>query len=292
MLRARFHRLLRALTRGYPWRSPSYELNLLLSPLLDRPDPLWLRTESYRDCPVMELNVSSRFQRKIFYFPVAYKRFWLDSPFSRHLRSVLGPGDVFVDVGANIGYYTLLAAGLVGREGRVLAFEPEPVAFESLRRSVAANDLEQVDCLEMALADHEGRDELFLARDTAHSLVEATSRDSAFAGTVPVSVTTLDRCWAARGLDARRLRLVKVDVEGDEPRALRGMLQTLTVARPPLWVEVRGPRGSRRAPNTAEACQQVLAPLGYRSHRLTRSGPVPVAIESVQGREDVLFLAL
>src|SRR5206468_2274046 len=68
---------------------------------------------------------------------------------------VLRPGDLFVDVGANVGAYSVLASGAVG--SRTIAFEPGPAAFRSLRRNIRVNDLSGLaDCRQVALSDHPG----------------------------------------------------------------------------------------------------------------------------------------
>ena len=287
---AKFHQALRAITRGYPLRTPSYELNWLFERFLTEPTPLWLRAEAYKNAPLMELNVSDRFQRKIYYFPVAYARFWLSTRFAGFLRDTLRPGDMFMDVGANIGYYTLLAASLVGPAGRVLAFEPEPGAFESLTRSVLANEYQQVTCVNMALSNQEGTLQLFRARDTANSLVAATSKEFQFKDTIDIQATTLDNYLTNNNLSCERLRGLKVDVEGNEAQTMEGMLGSLQrFGYPQIWAEVRGPKGSKRAPDTFAATLKVLQPLGYRAYRWRRGATSEVSVADVQGREDILF---
>jgi FkbM family methyltransferase len=284
-----FHRVFRAITRAYPYRTPAYEINVALSPLLDRESPLWLEADAYRGSPRMVLNVRNRFQRKIFFFPVAYARHWLDAPLGHYMKQRLRAGDAFVDIGANIGYYSLLAAGLVGDTGMVMAFEPEPGVFESLTRSVAANQYTNVRLQNVGLSNREGKLQLFRARDTAHSLVEATEQDPQFRGAVDVEVAILDRYPPAAELD-HRVRLIKIDVEGEEVRVVEGMLATLArIGKPPVWVEVRGPEGSDRAPDTFAPLLEVLAPLGYRAFRWRQDQVVEVGQGDVRVQEDILF---
>ena len=284
-----FHRVFRAITRAYPYRTPAYEINVALSPLLDREEPLWLEAAAYRGSPRMVLNVRNRFQRKIFFFPVAYARHWLDAPLGKYMKQRLRPGDAFVDIGANIGYYSLLAADLVGESGMVIAFEPEPGVFESLTRSVAANQYSNVRLHNVGLSNREGKLQLYRARDTAHSLVEATEQDPQFRGAVVVEVAILDRYASATELD-ERVRLIKIDVEGEEVRVVEGMLATLTrIGKPPVWIEVRGPEGSERAPDTFGPLLDVLAPLGYRAFRWRPEQVTEVRQGDVRVQEDILF---
>ena len=85
------------------------------------------------------------------------------------LRQLLGPGDVFADVGANWGYYTLAAASFVGETGRVVAFEPEPRLFALLEANVAANDRHQV-CVSRLLSDRNAN----ASRSAASALMAVT----------------------------------------------------------------------------------------------------------------------
>ncbi|HEX5062333.1 MAG TPA: FkbM family methyltransferase [Kofleriaceae bacterium] len=284
-----FHRVFRAITRSYPYTTPAYEINVALAPLLDRETPLWLEANGYRGSPRMMLNVRNRFQRKIFYFPVAYARHWLQAPLGEYMRQRLRPGDWFVDIGANIGYYSLLAAGLVGAEGTVMSFEPEPGAFESLTRTMALNECGQVQPHNVGLSNREGKLQLYRARDTSHSLVEATEKLGNFRGTVDVDVYPLDRFPPAAALDGR-VRLIKVDVEGEEARVAQGMLETLArIGKPPVWSEVRGPEGSERAPDTFAPMLEALSQLGYRAFRWRKDGITEVTQHDVRKREDILF---
>lgn len=291
---ATVHKLIRNLTRRYPWRTPSNELNNLLGRLgFNDEEPLWLSAEPYGECPPMELNVATDFQRKVYYFPRAYARFWLDAPFAELLRTALGPGDVFVDIGANIGYYTLLAASLVGHGGRVYAFEPEPITFQSLQRNVALDAAREVVTLvNLALSNQAGEFDFYRTYGTAHSLIGETEGDNRYRSTTRVEVARLDD-WVARGhLDRSRIGLIKIDVEGEEPRTLEGMLETLRRGGlPPIWCEVRGPNGSNRAPDTFAACLGVLRPLGYRAYLWSGAGRRAVTAAEVSGQADVLFAA-
>lgn len=146
------------------------------------------------------------------------------------LRAVLRPGDVFVDVGANWGYFTLLAASLVGRAGCVVALEPHPALFRALRDNAAANAMGQVDALALAAADAEGTLTLHAHADDAgnrgvSSLLEGGGDGERFA----VKAARLDDVLDARKLD--RVELLKMDIEGAEEMALRGMTEGLARGR-------------------------------------------------------------
>src|SRR4029079_5393870 len=112
----------RAITKHVPFRAAATLFNVALSALgRDGKPPHWLVSEGVGAYPKMELNVSSPFQRRMFYFPRAYWERLMGLPFGQYAASALGEGQVFLDIGANIGFYTLFAAQRVGPKGRVFA---------------------------------------------------------------------------------------------------------------------------------------------------------------------------
>ena len=129
-------------------------------------------------------------------------------------RGELSEGDTVVDVGANIGVFTLKAARQVPR-GRVVAVEPAPLNLELLRENVARNRLTNTEILDCAVSDREGEARLFERGDYAlYSLHFGSGRST------PVRLATLDGLFQERGI--RACRLLKIDVEGEELAVLRG----------------------------------------------------------------------
>jgi FkbM family methyltransferase len=130
----------------------------------------------------------------------------------------LRSGDLFVDVGANAGAYSVLACGAAGASG--LAFEPVPEAFERLSDNVRLNGLDtRLACRRLALAAAPGRLHFTASQDTVnHALASGEARD----GAIEVRASTLDH-----ELDGRVPGLIKIDVEGYESQVLAGAEQTL-----------------------------------------------------------------
>jgi FkbM family methyltransferase len=284
---------LRSVTKHVPFRAAATLFNVVLSSMgKDGGAPDWRVSDGVGDYPAMELNVSSPFQRRMFYFPRAYWERLMGLPFGRYLASTLEEGQVFLDIGANIGFYSLFAARRVGPKGRVFSFEPDPMTFESLERSARRNGFGWVSCLNMALSDREGEMPFFTVSDgSAHSLVpEIERRAGRYSGQVPVRVTRLDDLTREGAVATPRIDLVKIDVEGEEPRTVAGMRATLEkFGFPRVWAEVRGPRGSTRAPNTYPAVAGHLRELGYVPLQWKKGVLRPVRDTDIQGREDVLF---
>jgi FkbM family methyltransferase len=155
-------------------------------------------------------------------------------------RSALGPGDVCLDIGAHIGYFTLLASRLVGSAGHVYAFEPSPANYESLRANLSRNRATNVTALRFAVGEAQARALLRAAPGT--NTGRATLRDvrpnRAPIGDAGVMVDVRPATDVIREGDLRRIRVIKVDVEGYEVEVLRGLGPVLDLGDPlALFVE-------------------------------------------------------
>lgn len=153
-----------------------------------------------------------------------------------HLRSVLRPGACGLDVGAYCGYFTLLMARGAGPSGRVFAFEPVPPNAAALRATLALNELPNVAVVEAAVTDTPGTVTIRVAGPASSVVGERGDP-------VVVEAVTIDGWAEASGLSA--VDVVKLDVEGAELAALRGMASTLRIHRPQLVVEVNDPTTQR-----------------------------------------------
>ncbi len=144
------------------------------------------------------------------------------------LKKLVKEGMTVVDIGANIGYFTLLAAGLVGEKGTVFAFEPEPRNYALLTKNIELNGFKNVTPMQMAVSNKTGKVKLFLARDpSAHSLFRAneTERKGDFTEFIRVDTVSLDEFF--RGEDFH-VDLIKIDAEGAEMIILEGIAQVIS----------------------------------------------------------------
>lgn len=144
------------------------------------------------------------------------------------LAAVLKAGDVFYDIGANVGFYSLLGSRRVGKDGRVVAFEPLPQNLNVLRRHLSLNHLSNVTAINSAVSDRRGTAQ-FSVTDPSSSHLSPT-------GNLRVAVTTLDSVAEEYGL--RPPQVVKVDVEGAEIDLIRGGLRCLVQSRPILFIAI------------------------------------------------------
>ena len=146
--------------------------------------------------------------------------------FERHLR----PGATVLDVGAHVGYYTLLSSVLVGDAGRVHSFEPNPVNADFLRRHVRINRLSNVHVEQAAVAEQAGTARFDFGTGSGTGRL-------ADAGALEVRTVRLDDYCAAHGLSPSAM---KIDVEGAEMHVLTGALATLARHRPIIFLSTHG----------------------------------------------------
>ena len=190
---------------------------------------------------------------------------------------------VTLDIGAHVGFFTLLAAHANDR-GRVVAFEPLSRLFARLKANVARNQLGNVTCVECAVSDQTGQADFYHVTD---GLPCSSSLSLAFMSRVPhvvrsrVTVTTLDRFAADAELPS--VDLVKIDTETAEPAVLAGMTEILQRWRPTIICEVL-PGHEVERPLMA-----ILQPLGYVFYHLRPDGPVRT--ERIAGHPELLNYA-
>lgn len=181
----------------------------------------WLETRvmaSTRFGATLDVDARDDVGRFIYYFGV-----W-EPHLTRFLERRLKPGDVFVDIGANVGYFSTLASALVGDHGRVVAIEAIPRTFEVLQRNIAQNHLHNVRAVNAAVWDKEETLTFFISPDTIDGTSTVTARmaerkhlqERCEVAAVPlISLLTAE--------EVSGTRLVKIDVEGAERRLLQDL---------------------------------------------------------------------
>lgn len=169
---------------------------------------------------------------------------------SHAFERLIRPGEQMLDIGAAVGYYSLLAAQLVGSQGRVIAFEPDATNLEYLRRHVAQNRLAQITVLGLALDDVAG------AARFGGGTGTGTGRLCQDGGQTVV-VRRLDDIAAEYQLSPQH---IKIDVEGAELGVLRGGEQLIRACRPTLYLSTHD---WIRA-GVHQACCELLSAWGYQ----------------------------
>lgn len=138
---------------------------------------------------------------------------------TKAIQELVNPGDTFVDVGANKGDFALLAARIVGQNGKVVCIEPEPNNVSWIRRSVDLNGYKNVQLCNLALSDHDGEALLYLGKKSGFHTLLRGARDSD-QGSLKVKVRKLDNLLPE--LSVPSVNALKIDVEGAELKVLKG----------------------------------------------------------------------
>jgi FkbM family methyltransferase len=174
------------------------------------------------------------------------------------LAMFVRPGQTFYDVGANVGFHTVIAARLVGPAGRVVAFEPLPTNAQQIEHNVRLNGFGHVAVRAEALGRSDGEEIFLVSSEATWGKLASTGRDVAKkVGEVRVSVRCLDSLAAQEGLPPPAV--MKIDVEGAEVEVLIGATAVLRRNRPVLMIELHG---------TNAAVAGVLKDLDYASYVL------------------------
>jgi len=178
----------------------------------------------------------------------------------RAISSALTTGNVFYDVGANAGFFTILAARVVGTTGRVLSFEPFAENAESIREQIDINSLRQCDLFVKAVSDRSGTANFAAGEHNALGHLSSPAFAPVGEGKeLTVQTVTLDEVAAGNPFP----NLIKIDVEGAETQVLAGAHSLLGSPRPPkLIIELHGKEKAR-------SVEATLVSFGYRLTDLT-----------------------
>jgi len=208
-----------------------------------------------------------------------------ESETTRLIKRLLAPGQTMIDVGANIGYFAIVAARAVGPQGRVVAFEPVGPVRARLQRNLALNGLSRVEVREEALSASSGNVKFFTGPADDTGL--ASLRPLEGSRETTVRQVRFDDLWRVDDPVA----LVKIDVEGAEMAAIRGMSGTLRRWLPDIVVEVTDAYLQALGSSAAEL-MAFLTGIGYKMHRIATAGLERLNDPSELGRCPPQFNAL
>jgi len=220
----------------------------------------------------MQLDLGDVMQRRM-YFAGEY-----DPRSSRLFRRLLHPGDTAVDGGANIGYFSLLAARCVGDQGAVHAFEPVQRTFTLFLDNIQRNRVRTIQANCAALCDRSGMLQLQMAAQANSGTATAVLQGSG--PSVSAAAVTLDEYSAQHAIGA--IKLVKLDIEGSELSAIRGMRSLLGERRICYLICEMNPRLLDAQGIPPDALRQEMAAYGYLCYRIgplarliPMGGPLP-----------------
>ena len=220
----------------------SYAMLITIFPklLLDTsplPRKLKSRIEALKVCLCRNSIVCFKINAdRVCFKPVDNESLWILShvfePYTlRYILKYLSKGDVFIDVGAHIGKYTVIAAKLVGNNGSVIAIEPHPYNFKTLLYNIRLNKLNNVIPLNIAAWDSETMADLYIGKSSGGHSFKTLSGSK-----IRVYARPLDN--VIDELKLSKVDLIKVDVEGAEAEVLRGLKRTIHRFKPIILIEI------------------------------------------------------
>jgi len=195
---------------------------------------------------------------------------------TRLFNRLLQPGMIAVDIGAHVGYFTLLAAKRVGPVGTVLAFEPDADNHAALLKNIAMNNYQNITVARQAVSDREGYAQLHLTQTGSgrHSMFHHGLPER---GSVDIETTTLDATLEELGWP--HVDLIKIDVEGAEVSVLNGMAQLLESQTAPDVIVEFMPELLHNAGVTPQQFFDKLTSLGPEIYFIDEAnGLVPIAV--------------
>jgi FkbM family methyltransferase len=216
------------------------------------------------------------------------------------ISRLLGPGMTFVDAGANIGLFSLLASKIVGHQGQIHCFEPDPRNFRRLLTNIRLSKASNITANKIALTDQEGYVDLRMVEDDGWGRFSSLGqpapgvlmpRRAAKFVTERVRCSTLSQYAAEKGI--RRIHLVKLDVEGSELLALRGGQELLGRKDAPALICEFNAKTLPSLGYDVATLREYIESFGYRLYRIIDDygglAPVGKTME-IQSHTDLLAL--
>ena len=227
-----------------------------------------LHTQTERHVVALRLDPSQMSQR--FMIQAFDAQQFYETETTQFLGAILRPGDTFIDIGAHVGYFAMVAATFVGAMGSVYAFEPNAENYARLVEHIELNRAWQVQPLHLAVGDHEHVATFFINADNdgGHALWDVAlhpqCEQTRHGGEQRrVFVTSLDRFLAERPIGS--LRAIKIDAEGSEVAVLRGAARALERHQVPFVIAEVNRFGLEQMGTSERELRELMAELGYEA---------------------------
>ncbi|MDJ0734025.1 MAG: FkbM family methyltransferase [Nostocaceae cyanobacterium] len=193
-----------------------------------------------------------------------------EMPVQEVLSQYLQPGNIFYDIGANVGFFTIVAAKIVGSQGKVYAFEPEAENAKMVRWNAQLNNYNHVTVVEKAVSRSTGVEQLWLAENSGGHTLASVGTISDAKETITVNTVSIDELLQQKEIEPPTF--VKIDVEGAEIDVLYGMSQTIKEYQPIIIYEVDDEKEEGLL-NKQKEIDDFLLSYGYKIKSLAESYP-------------------
>jgi FkbM family methyltransferase len=208
----------------------------------------------------MKLDLADPEQLKVYFFGHYHERYEAGL-----VRRLMNDDEVFWDIGANVGYFTLVAAAALNHRGQIVAFEPGRNAYTRLTENLALNPYRNIKTYPVAVTDREGEAVLHLSGDIADSSASLYPAAQTQPGQEVCRTVALEQFRREEGL--RPPDLIKLDAEGAELAVLQGARGLITDS-PPLWLMEMEEKNLQAAGTSKAAVADFLTGCGYRAAHL------------------------
>lgn len=189
-------------------------------------------TSTFDNGTKINLNLDDWIQKQIFYFG----RYEIEKRETVFWQKIIQKNDVILDIGANIGYYSLMASKRIGEKGKIFAFEPVSNTYKKLQDNIYLNNFTNIRSENLAVSNSESEIELFVA-DEMSTGSSSIAMHVNFSG-IKEKVKTIEIDKYCKLNKIEKLDLVKIDVEGCEPMVIEGMNHTMISKKPLILIEV------------------------------------------------------
>ena len=195
------------------------------------------------------------------------------------IKKEIHSGDVVLDIGAHIGYYTLQFANLVGSTGKVYAFEPEPKNFELLKKNVQINKHDNVVLIQKIVSDKVGIVEFFISK--FDSIGNKLFKSDESGSSIKVGSTTLDEYFKDL---KKKIDFIKMDIQGGEGKATLGMKNLLKENKNLKIIQQWAPEPLKQNHTNPEDHLKFLQHIGYKFYEIDgtiKKDILPITIEQL-----------
>jgi FkbM family methyltransferase len=230
----------------------------------------------------MKLDLQDPEQLKVYFYGHYHERYEADL-----VARLLEDDDVFWDIGANVGYFTLVGAAALANRGQIVAFEPGRNAYARLTENISLNPYSNIKTYPVAVSDQEGEAVLHVSGDIADSSASLFPVGGHEAGREVCRTVDLDNFLAAEGL--RPPSLIKLDAEGAELGVLQGGKGLISQSRPMFLMEMEE-KNLKAAGASKASIQQFLNGYGYQAAFLRKGRWYATTdLDAVKGRNIFWF---
>ncbi len=230
----------------------------------------------------IKVNLDDWIQQHIYFFGI-----W-DEPGTEFLKNNLKKDDIFIDIGANIGSYSLIASNLVGENGKVYAFEPVAGVFDSLLFNIKLNHLNNIVVIKKAILDTTGTINLFISKAENLGMSGIFHHDNENGKIETVETISLDEYISDSGIE--RIDMIKIDIEGAELFALKGMKRTIDKFKPVILMEISEEILHKNQLKSSEIID-FMKENSYSQKRLTEKGiPVEISDDNSNSYTNNIFI--